>query len=79
MVRLTSTSKLLDRQQDAKQENVEKKCLNVCKKVRKGNNSHKEGRNIMCKAYGKNSYSMMTLLGLAKCQDQGPVQLQRAF
>ena len=77
MARLTSTSKIL--YTDAEQENVEKKCMIVCKKVRKGNNSHKEGRNILCMAYGKNSYSMMTLLGLAKCQDQGPVQLQRAF
>ena len=68
LARLTSTSKIL--YTDAEQENVEKKCMNVCKKVRKGNNSHKEGRNILCKAYGKNSYSMMTLLGLAKCQDQ---------
>ena len=51
LVRLTSTSKIL--YTDAEQENVEKKCTNVCKKVRKGNNSHKEGRNILCMAYGK--------------------------
>ena len=41
--------------EDADMEKAEKKCLNACKKNRKGNNSHKEARNQLCKAYGLKS------------------------
>ena len=45
---------------DADMEKAEKKCLNVCKKNRKGNNSHKEARKILCKAYGLKSFNMIS-------------------
>merc|ERR1712226_592590 len=43
---------------DAMMEEVEKKCMGSCKKVSKGNNSHKEARNKMCKSYGNHSYTI---------------------
>ena len=45
-------------------EKAEKKCLNTCKKNRKGDNSHKEARKILCKAYGLKSFNMTKVLGL---------------
>ena len=49
---------------DTDMEKAEKKCLNTCKKNRKGDNSHKEARKILCKAYGLKSFNMTKVLGL---------------
>jgi len=65
LVRLTSTNFSYT---DEDMEKVEKKCLDACKKVRKENNSHKEARKKMCKAYGIYSHTM-TLP--AKCSSEG--------
>ena len=77
LVRLTSMSCSYT---DADMEKVEKKCLDACKKVGKENNSHKEARKKMCKAYGIYSHTMTLpakcnyikfLLPAAKQHDHG--------
>ena len=44
--------------EDAEMEKAKTKCLDACKKVRKGNNSFKEDRKQLCKAFGLKSLYM---------------------